>query len=143
MKIKIKRFDKSIPLPEYKTEGAACMDMYLREDTVLEPNTIGYLPLNVAIEIPKNYWVMLAARSSLHKLGLIPANGIGVIDSDFNGDGDEYKLIVFNTKPVRVKVEKGSRVAQILICSLEKAEVEEVDLLNNSDRGGLGTTGLK
>jgi len=143
MKIKIKRFDKSIPLPEYKTEGAACMDMYIREDTKIEPNSFGYLPLNVALEVPKGHWVMLAARSSLHKLGIIPANGIGVMDSDYNGDGDEYKLVVYNTKSEPVTIEKGSRVAQIMIATLERAELEEVLNLKNTDRGGFGSTGLK
>ena len=132
MKIKIKRFDKSIPLPEYKTKGAACVDLYAREDVTIPP-----------VEVPEACWVLLAARSSTHKLGLIPANGIGIGDSDFNGDNDEYKLIVYNVKKDPVTVEKGTRVAQISVVNYEKVELEEVDSLGNADRGGIGSTGSK
>ncbi|KKS30532.1 hypothetical protein A2380_01600 [candidate division WWE3 bacterium RIFOXYB1_FULL_43_24] len=143
MKIKIKRFDKSIPLPEYKTKGAACVDLYAREDVTIPPGELGYIPLNVAVEVPETCWVLLAARSSTHKLGLIPANGIGIGDSDFNGDNDEYKLIVYNVKKDPVTVEKGTRVAQISVVNYEKVELEEVDSLGNADRGGIGSTGSK
>ncbi len=143
MKIKVKRFDKSLPLPEYKTRGSACMDLVAGQDTTIAPRQIGYIPLNVAIEPPVNCWVLLAARSSLHKIGLLPANGIGIGDSDFKGDNDEYKLIVYNFTDSTVSVEKGTRVAQILLVNYEKIEIEETDTLNNSDRGGIGSTGLK
>jgi len=142
MKIKIKRFDKSLPLPSYKTPGAACLDMYSRETVTIEPQTLGYIPLNVALEIPEGSWVMLAARSSTHKLGLMPANGIGIGDHDFSGDNDEYKLIVYNILKTPVTIEKGSRVAQIMVVNYERVELEDVDQLTNPNRGGLGTTGI-
>lgn len=143
MKIKIKRFDKSIPIPEYKTTGAACMDMYVRTNTSIAPNSYGYLPLNVAIEVPSDHWILLAARSSLHKRGLIPANGIGIIDSDYNGDSDEISLVVFNTTSEPVVIEKSTRVAQIMIVRLDRPEISEVTQLGNENRGGFGTTGNK
>lgn len=143
MKIKVKRFDKSLPLPEYKTPGSSCMDLVAGQDVTIASKQIGYIPLNVAIEPPENCWVLLAARSSLHKIGLLPANGIGIGDSDFKGDNDEYKLIVYNFTDSAVSVEKGTRVAQILLVNYEKIEIEETDTLNNSDRGGIGSTGLK
>jgi len=143
MKIKIKRFDKSIPLPEYKTKGAACMDLAARGTTTIQPHGLGYIPLNVALEIPQGCWVLLAARSSTHKLGLIPANGIGIGDSDFIGDNDEYKLIVYNVTDAPVTVEKGTRVAQISVVNYEKMELEEVNSLGNADRSGIGSTGSK
>ena len=96
MTIKIKRFDKSLPLPEYKTEGAACMDLYTREDTVIPSHSFGRVPLNVAMEIPQGTFVLLAARSSAHKLGLLPSNGVGIGDEDFMGDNDEYNFLVYN-----------------------------------------------
>ncbi len=143
MKIRVKRFDKSLSLPEYKTPGSACMDLVSRQEIVIEPKQIGYIPLNIAIEPPENCWVLLAARSSLHKLGLLPANGIGIGDSDFKGDNDEYKLIVYNFTDTEVRVERGTRVAQILLVNYEKIEMEETDTLDNEDRGGIGSTGLK
>jgi dUTP pyrophosphatase len=143
MKIKVKRFDKTLPLPEYKTEGAACMDLYTREDTVISPHSFGRVPLNVALEIPKGTFVLLAARSSAHKLGLLPSNGIGIGDEDFKGDNDEYNFLVYNVTDEEVLVEKGSRIAQIMVLDVKKVEIEEVDHLGNEDRGGVGSTGLK
>jgi dUTP pyrophosphatase len=141
MKIKIKRFDKSLPLPAYQTAGAACMDAYARETVTIEPNSIGYIPLNVAIEAPEGHWVMLAARSSTHKAGLIPANGIGIGDSDFSGNNDEYKFIVYNYKDSAVTIDRGTRIAQFMILKVENVEIEEVEYLGNPDRGGIGSTG--
>ncbi len=120
MKVKIKRFDKSLPLPEYKTDGAAGIDMYTKEDTVIPPHSFGKVMLNVAMEIPKGTFVLVAARSSAHKLGLIPANGVGIGDEDFKGDNDEYCFLVYNTMDTEVLVEKGARIAQILIINISK-----------------------
>lgn len=143
MKIKIKRFDKTLPLPIYKTEGAACMDVFAREDVLIDAGSVGYVPLNIAIEVPKGCWVMLAARSSTHKLGLLNAAGIGIGDWDFRGDTDEYKFIAYNFTNKSVKVERGMRIGQIMVVKYEKVQVEEVDTLFNPDRGGIGTTGFK
>lgn len=143
MKIKIKRFDKSIPLPEYKTEGAACMDVFARDKVTIEPQSIGYIPLNIALEVPKGCWVMLAARSSTHKLGLINAAGIGIGDWDFRGDEDEYKFIAYNFTNKPIEIEKGLRIGQIMVVKYEKVDVEEVEHLDNPNRGGIGTTGFK
>jgi dUTP pyrophosphatase len=143
MRIKVKRFEKSLPLPEYKTEGAACMDLYTREDTIIQAHSFGRVPLNVALEIPKGTFILLVARSSAHKLGLIPANGVGIGDEDFKGDNDEYNFLVYNVTNKDVLVERGSRVAQIMVLDVKKVEIEEVDRLENNDRGGVGSTGLK
>jgi dUTP pyrophosphatase len=143
MRIKIKRFDKSLPLPEYKTEGAACMDLYTREDTVIPSQSFGRVPLNVAIEIPKGTFVLLVARSSAHKLGLLPSNGVGIGDEDFKGDNDEYNFLVYNVTDKDVIVEKGSRIAQMMVLDVKKVDIEEVEELGNKDRGGVGSTGLK
>ena len=85
-RIKIKRFDKSLPLPEYKTNGAAAFDFYTREEAVIKPGELAMIPINLAIEIPRGYFLLLAARSSTYKLGLTMINGIGIIDPDFRGD---------------------------------------------------------
>jgi hypothetical protein len=57
MKVRIKRIDKTLPLPEYKTPGAAAMDLYARETIVIPANTTGYVPLNVVVQVPEEYWV--------------------------------------------------------------------------------------
>lgn len=142
MKIKVKRYDKDLPLPTYKTEGAACMDVVAREDVTINAKSVGYIPLNIAIELPKGCWAMLASRSSTHKLGLINAAGIGIIDYDYRGNNDEYKFVAYNFTDTSVKVERGTRIGQIMILKHEKVEIEEVDNLSNRDRGGIGSTGF-
>lgn len=141
MKIIIKRFDKSLPLPEYKTEGAAALDLYAREDTLVKAKTVAYVPLNIALQLPKNYWVLLSARSSLHKKGLILANGIGVGDWDYRGDGDEYKAAVYNFTEKDVTIKKAERIVQMIILQREKIDFFEKDSFSTNDRGGFGSTG--
>lgn len=143
MKILIKRFDKGLPMPEYKTTGAAAFDLACREDVTIKAGEMGYLPLNVAIKFSSNYVGVLVVRSSTHKLGLMPGNGIGIIDSDFCGDEDEYKLIVYNYTKKAVKVERGTRVGQLVIMRKEKMEFVEVDKMKTKNRGGFGSTGKK
>lgn len=143
MKIKVKRFDTSLPLPAYKTDGAAALDMYAREVVTIPPHTVGYIPLNVAVEVPHDCWLMVAPRSSAHKLGIMMANGIAIGDSDFCGDKDEWIYPALNFTDHEVVVEKGTRIAQMMVVRLERADIEEVDHLEGKDRGGFGTTGLK
>src|SRR3989344_3373445 len=109
-KIKIKRFDRNLPLPEYKTKGAAAFDLLARETTKIKPKTIGYVPLNVAVKPPKNHFFLLAARSSTHKSGLMPIHGVGIGDLDFCGDNDEYKIPLYNFSEKTVTVDRGARV---------------------------------
>src|SRR3989338_3455363 len=142
-KVKIKRFNKSLPMPEYKTAGAAGFDLTAREKTTINPGVVGYVPLNVAVETPRDYFLILAVRSSTHKLGLMPANGIGIGDSDFRGDGDEYKIVLLNFTKKSVTVERGSRIAQGLFVKITKAKWQEVDKMSSKTRGGFGSTGKK
>ena len=142
-KIKIKRFDKELPLPRYKTAGAAGFDMTARETVIIRPNTVGYVPLNVAVGTPKNHFLILAARSSTHKMGLMPANGIGIGDSDFRGDEDEYKIALLNFTNKPVTVERGIRIAQGIFVKFTKADWKEVSKMKSQTRGGFGTTGKK
>jgi dUTP pyrophosphatase len=141
--IRIKRFDKTIPLPIQKTPGAAAFDLYSRQDTTIPPHTVGLVPLNVAIEVPPNYWSLLSSRSSTFKMGLMPANGIGVIDSDYCGDNDEIFFSLFNFTDQAVTVPKATRIAQLVIIKKDDFDVIEVNQLTNPNRGGFGTTGNK
>ncbi len=143
MKTRIKRFDKHIPLPEYKTIGAAGFDLASRERIEIAPHAIGYIPVNVAIEVPADHVVLLIARSSTHKKGLMLINGVGVMDSDFCGDEDEYRAAYFNFTDNLVVVEKGDRVCQGLLIRYEKIDFEETDKMDRQTRGGFGVTGEK
>jgi len=143
MKLKIKRFDKSLPLPVHKTAGAVAVDLYSREEITIDPYQLGYVPMNVALEIPDGYFVMMASRSSTHKMGITGVNGVGIFDRDFCGDNDEYRYIAFNFTDKPVFIEKGTRLCQLLLIKCENFDFEEVEHLDNSDRGGFGTTGQK
>ena len=142
-KVVIKRFDKELPLPEYKTRGAAGFDLMARETTEIKPGSVGNVPLNIAVQKPKNCFLLLAARSSTFKFGVGPANGIGVGDPDFCGDGDEYGIPLYNYTGASVVIEKGTRIAQGVFVKFVRANWQEVDKMKNKTRGGFGSTGKK
>ncbi len=140
MKIKVKRIDKTLPLPEYHTAGAVAFDLYSRVDAVIQPKTLERLPTNIIIEIPKGYMLEIKDRSStLKKKGLLVTTGF--IDNDYCGDADEILLQVFNLTDKETHVEKGERLGQGVFIKIEKGEWEETDSMNNNSRGGFGTTG--
>ena len=141
MKVLIKRFDKNIPLPDYQTEGAAAFDIPARITVTIPPHEVGYVPLNIAVQLPAETWLLLAARSSLHKSGLMLANGIGIGDPDFSGAEDEYQAALYNFTSKEVVIEKGQRIVQGVIMTCHRVKLEEVENLNNPDRGGFGSTG--
>lgn len=141
MKVKIKRFDTTLPLPAYQTNGAACFDLVAREETTIPPREVGYVPLNIALEPPAGHFFLLAARSSTHKKGLIIANGIGIGDPDFSGNDDEYKAAYYNFTDAPVTVSRGERIAQGMFLAFDTVEWEEVSDMENETRGGFGSTG--
>lgn len=145
MNIRIKRIDKLLPLPEYKTIGAAAFDFYARETTVVPAKGWAKVPSNFIIEIPKRFALIISARSSLAKsyTGIFLANGVGLIDSDFCGPSDEILISMYNLKDYDISIQRGDRIAQGCFEKVERAEWEEVEEMNNSERGGFGTTGLK
>ncbi len=143
MQVKIKLFDSSLPLPEYKSGGAAALDLYSRLDMTIKPGEVAYVPLNVALQVPENYFVLLSARSSLQKKGLMMANGIGIGDYDYRGDGDEYKAALYNFSKQPIKIEKGERLVQMIVLQREKINLEKLEVFDSSDRGGFGSTGSK
>jgi dUTP pyrophosphatase len=143
MNIKIKRFDKELPLPKRQTEGAAAFDLTAREAVTIAPGAIGYVPLNVVIETPADHFLLVAARSGTHKKGIMMANGIGIIDSDYSGNDDEVKAAYFNFSATPVAIEKGERIAQGTFVKISHPEWIEMDEMPNKTRGGFGTTGNK
>jgi dUTP pyrophosphatase len=140
MQVKIKRIDKTLPLPEYHTEGAVAFDLYSRVDAVILPKTLERLPTNVIIEIPKGYMLEIKDRSStLKKKGLLVSTGF--IDNDFCGESDEILLQVYNLSDKEVSVEKGERLGQGVFIKIETADWAETDIMKGTSRGGFGTTG--
>jgi len=140
MRVKIKRLDKSLPIPEYHTSGAVAFDLYSRIDAVIPPKSLERLPTNIIIEIPKGYMLEIKDRSStLKRKGLLVSTGY--IDNDYCGDGDEILLQVFNLTDQEVRVEKGERLGQAAFVRVDVPEWEEVDKMTDKNRGGFGTTG--
>jgi dUTP pyrophosphatase len=141
MKLKIKRIDQSLPLPEYHTSGAVAFDLYAREQTIIPPFTPTLIPANFVIKTPKGHYLMLTARSSTaKKKGLIVFTGI--IDQDYCGDEDELKISVLNFTKKNVTVEREERIAQGVLVKISKADTfNEVTSMSNKSRGGFGTTG--
>ena len=140
MDILLRRIDSSLPLPEYKTAGAAAFDLYAREETVVPAGEIRVIPLNVAMKLPDNHWAMLAARGSLFKKGLRLANGVGIMDQDFCGNDDEYRAVVQNFTDQPVTVTRGERIVQAIILPMLQLNIQEVADLAHPSRGGFGTT---
>jgi dUTP pyrophosphatase len=140
VKVKIKRIDKSLPLPTYETPGAVAFDLVAREEVTIEPNSIGRVPANIIIEIPKGYMLLVKDRSSTPKRkGLLCT--IGYLDQDYCGEGDEAMLQFFNFQKEPVVIERGERLGQAAIVPIEIAEWEEVDHMDEPTRGGFGSTG--
>lgn len=139
--MKIKLFDTSLPLPQYQTAGAAGFDLYARQTVKIPAGEVRLVPLNIAIELPTGHWALLAARSSLYKKGVQLVNGIGVGDLDFCGDQDEYQAALLNFTHKTQVIERGERLAQMIILPHQQVELELVKSLGNRDRGGFGSTG--
>ncbi len=142
MKINIKRLDPSLPLPEYKTSGAAAFDLYARESIKIKPQSLGYIPTNLIIKTPPGYVLIMASRSSTPKSGLIIPHGIGIIDADYCGDEDELKCQVYNITKKPVRIQRGDRIGQALFVKLGRVkEWKEQASMNKKSRGGFGSTG--
>lgn len=141
MKVRIKRIDKTLALPKYESEGAVAFDVIARVETIIPPQAIGRVPVNIIIEIPKGYMLLLKDRSSTaKKKGLLCT--IGYIDQDYCGDDDELQLQFFNFQKVPVTIEKGERLGQAAFVPIEIVEWEEVkSMKGNKTRGGFGSTG--
>lgn len=142
MKVDIKRVDKDLPLPEYKTKGSVGFDFQAREDVTINPGEYKLIPLNAIIKIPEGYMYLLIPRSSLFKKkGLIKPNSIGVFDQDFCGDEDEPMLQVYNISDKPAEIKRGERIAQGVFVKIGIAEWEEKDDSMGESRGGIGSTG--
>lgn len=140
MRVVIKRIDKSLPLPEYKTNGAVAFDLIVRETTIIKSHEVGRIPSNVIVKIPEGFMLFIRDRSSTAmKKGLLIT--AGVIDQDYCGDNDELLTQFYNFSDHDVTIERGDRVAQGVFVKIEKGDWDEVENMDSANRGGFGTTG--
>lgn len=117
------------------------VDLRAAEDTVLRAGEYRLIPLGVAMELPSGYEAIVAPRSSTFKRwGIQQANGIGIIDETYCGDGDQWHFPALAMRDTAIK--KNERICQFRILAHQpKVELVEVESLGNDDRGGLGSTG--
>ena len=140
-KIKIKRLDKTLPLPTYETIGSVGFDFLCRESMAVAPQAIGLIPANVIIETPPGYMLMVTLRSSTpRKHGLLIPHGVGIIDQDYCGEDDEVHIQVYNFTSQPVTIERGAKIAQGIFVRVDSAEWLEAPIMNSETRGGFGST---
>lgn len=141
MDVVITRVDKELPLPEYHTSGSVGFDLIARHNVTIPPKSFGLVPNNIIVAIPEGYMLLLASRSSTaRKKGLIPANGVGIIDQDYCGAEDEIKTLFYNTTDEEVHIERGERLSQCIFVQIGKALWHEKSAIQSPSRGGFGTT---
>lgn len=132
-----------LPLPAYATEGAAGLDLMaaVSADVVLTPGQRQLIPTGLAIALPRGYEAQLRPRSGLaFKHGVTVLNAPGTIDWDYRG---ELKALLINHGDAPFIIERGLRIAQLVIAPVSHATLAEVTDLDSTDRGagGYGSTG--
>lgn len=147
LKVSISRFPhaEGLNLPKYGTEHAAGMDLEAAIDQplTLNPGTRAIVPCGIAIALPEGYEAQIRPRSGLAaKNGVTVLNTPGTIDADYRG---EVKVILVNLGTEPFVIERGMRIAQMVIASYSRAEWNVVDTLDETARGtgGFGSTGLR
>ena len=141
MNVRIHRQDASLPLPAYQTPGAAGFDLAASVEMIVAPGEVALVPTGLVIAVPPGHFLGVFARSSTPlKRGLMVANGVGVVDSDYSGPADEIKIEVLNFTAGPVTVRRGDRLAQGVIIPYARAEWHE-DAPAGPTRGGFGATG--
>ena len=143
VKILVKKFDKKIKLPIYKTSGSSGMDLIanIKSKIKIRPGKTAIIPTGFAIAIPKNYEIQIRPRSGLAaKKSISVLNTPGTIDSDYRG---EIKIILINLGKKMFTVYSGDRIAQMVLCPVINAKLKEVTELPLTIRGkkGFGSTG--
>ncbi len=142
--VKVKKVREDAMIPKYATDSAAGMDLHACLDSAevkIVPSETVLISTGISMEIPEGYVGLIYARSGLaSKAGLAPANKVGVVDSDYRG---EIMVALHNHSAKTTVVKKGERIAQFIITPYFHAELEEVEELNNTERGnnGFGSTG--
>jgi dUTP pyrophosphatase len=141
MEIPTQRIDPGLPLPAHAHPGDAGVDLYARISVVLEPEAWAMVPTGVAVAIPIGHVGLVAPRSGLaarHGIGVV--NGPGVVDAGYRG---EINVLLINHGSEPFTVERGERIAQLVVVPFVSPDLREVDELPDSSRGtgGFGSTG--
>ena len=143
VKVFIKKLNSAVKLPEYKTKGASGMDLmaFIKKPVKVKPKTSSIIPTGIAVTFSKNYEIQIRPRSGLaakKNIGIL--NAPGTIDSDYRG---EIKVIIFNHGKNNFVINKGDRIAQMVLSPIIKMKLKETNVLPETFRGkkGFGSTG--
>lgn len=143
VKVLIKKLSPGVKSPSYKTNGASGMDLiaFVKKPIKILPGETNLVPTGISIAIPEGYEIQIRPRSGLAAKNQITVlNTPGTIDSDYRG---ELKIILINHGKKEFIINNNDRVAQMVLTSVSKIELKEVDMLTNTNRGrgGFGSTG--
>ena len=145
--LQLKRLDhgKDLPLPAYQSDLAAGLDLVAAFDSplILAPGKRALVPTGLSMALPAGFEAQVRPRSGLAaKHGVTVLNTPGTIDADYRG---EVKVILINLGDDPFEIVRGERIAQIVIAPVLQAELTEVDILSETERGsgGFGSTGRK
>tara|TARA_B100000579_G_C22405962_1_gene654061 strand:- start:57 stop:494 length:438 start_codon:yes stop_codon:yes gene_type:complete len=143
VKVQIKKLDKSVELPSYKTKGASGMDLtaFTKKPINIKPKTSFLIPTGLSVAFSEEFEIQIRPRSGLAaKNSISVLNTPGTIDSDYRG---EIKVILFNHGINDFIVNNGDRIAQMILSPVIKMELEETNDLPKTIRGegGFGSTG--
>ncbi len=143
MNIDILTLSDSAKLPERGSDMAAGYDLFadITEDIIIDPHTTAMIGTGLAVAIPEGYFGGIYARSGLSsKEGLRPANCTGVVDADYRG---EIKVALHNDSDFERTITPGQKIAQMVIMPFLSVEFQQVEQLDNTERGegGFGSTG--
>jgi dUTP pyrophosphatase len=145
VEVKIQRIEgnEDLPLPRYMSPGASGMDLFaaVTESVIIPPKEVAVIPLGIKIALPDGFEAQVRPRSGLsvkHGIGIL--NSPGTVDSDYRG---EVKVILFNFGKEPFVVNRGDRIAQMVITQVAKAKLVEEKHLEDTERGsgGFGHTG--
>ena len=146
MHIYFERIHSEAKVPEQATEGAACADMHAvfhgeYDYTYIPPRGTVIIKTGLKVEVPEGYELQIRARSGLAARGIMLANGVGTVDSDYRG---EVGVVLYNSNDFTFPVYEGDRIAQCCIQKVLPMEFTEAGKLSSTARGegGYGSTGV-
>jgi|TARA_B100000767_G_C19753067_1_gene531687 dUTP pyrophosphatase len=147
LRIKILKNGFGLPLPKYESEGAAGMDLLAAIDAIKKikilPGRAEMIPTGIAVALPLGFEAQIRPRSGLAaKNGITILNSPGTIDSDYRG---EISAMLINHSKINFEIERGMRIAQMVITPVVQFNLIETQDLDKTERGGggFGSTGLR
>ncbi len=140
----VRRLPHAVELPIYSTPLSAGMDLFaaIDENLTMKPGSRELIPTGIEIELPEGYEAQVRSRSGLaYKEGIIVLNSPGTIDADYRG---EVKVLIAHLGNKPFVIQKGFRIAQLIVTSHSRVKWKEVDALSDTSRqaGGFGSTGV-